>query len=282
MVTPFDGDSRIDRETTRRLIDHLIEEQASDSIVVCGTTGESPTLTDEEKLELFRLAVEHAAGRCRIIAGTGSNDTAHSIHLTKEAEKIGVDGILLVAPYYNRPTQRGLYQHFRSIAEATRLPVMLYNVPKRTGVNLEADTVIRLAHDVPNITSVKEATNDIGQATRIIRGTPDHFLLYSGDDEMTLPFMAIGGHGVVSVASHVAGRKMKRMIEAFLEGNVKEAAALHGELSPLFKGLSVFPNPVPVKYALKLQGLDVGGVRPPLANLTEEEQATVRKYIQPS
>jgi 4-hydroxy-tetrahydrodipicolinate synthase len=280
MVTPFDGENRIDREAVRRLIDHLIEEQASDSIVVCGTTGESPTLTDEEKLELFRLAVEHAAGRCRIIAGTGSNDTAHSIHLTKEAEKIGADGFLLVTPYYNRPTQRGLYRHFRSIAEATRLPVMLYNVPKRTGVNLEADTVIGLAHDVPNVTSVKEATNDIAQATRIIRETPDHFLLYSGDDEMTLPFMAIGGHGVVSVASHVAGRNIKRMIESFLEGNVKEAAALHGELLPLFKGLFVFPNPVPVKYALKLHGLDVGGVRPPLADLTEEEQATVRRYIQ--
>lgn len=281
MVTPFDEENRVDFGTFRRLVDHLIEEQGTESIVVCGTTGESPTLTDEEKLGLFRAAVEQAAGRCRIIAGTGSNDTAHSVHLTKEAERIGVDGILLVAPYYNRPTQQGLYRHFKMIAEATRLPVMLYNVPKRTAVNVEADTVIRLAKELPNVTSVKEAGGDIAQATRIIRETPDHFRLYSGDDELTLPLMAVGGYGVVSVASHLAGRKIRRMMDAFTAGNVREAAELHGELLPLFKALFIYPNPVPVKYTLKFRGMDVGGVRPPLADLTEDEQAALRRRLQP-
>jgi len=280
MVTPFDAHNRVDEDAFRRLVDHLIEEQGTESLVVCGTTGESPTLTDEEKIGLFRAAVEQAAGRCRVIAGTGSNDTAHSVHLTKEAEKAGVDGILLVAPYYNRPTQNGLYHHFKTIAESTRLPVMLYNVPKRTAVNIEADTVIRLARDLPNVTSVKEAYNDFAQATRIIRETPEGFRLYSGDDELTLPLMAVGGYGVVSVASHLAGRKIRRMMDAFVSGNVREAAELHGELLPLFKALFIYPNPVPVKYALRFRGFDAGGVRPPLANLTEDEQETLRRRLE--
>lgn len=279
MVTPFDEQNRINWEEARRLIDHLIEEQGSDSIVVCGTTGESPTLTDEEKFELFRTAVEQAAGRCRIIAGTGSYDTAHSVQLTKTAEEIGVDGVLLVTPYYNRPTQEGLYRHFKTVAESTALPVMLYNVPKRTGVNMTADTVIRLANELPNVTSVKEANNDFVQATRIIHETPDQFRLYSGDDELTLPLLSIGGYGVVSVVSHLAGRKIGRMIDAFTAGRVQEAASLHAELLPLFKGLFVVPNPVPVKYALNLHGFDVGGVRPPLADLDGEEQAFVRSLF---
>lgn len=279
MVTPFDEQNRINWEEARRLIDHLIEEQGSDSIVVCGTTGESPTLTDEEKFELFRTAVEQAAGRCRIIAGTGSYDTAHSVQLTKTAEEIGVDGVLLVTPYYNRPTQEGLYRHFKTVAKSTALPVMLYNVPKRTGVNMTADTVIRLANELPNVTSVKEANNDFVQATRIIHETPDHFRLYSGDDELTLPLLSIGGYGVVSVVSHLAGRKIGRMIDAFTAGRVQEAASLHAELLPLFKGLFVVPNPVPVKYALNLHGFDVGGVRPPLADLDGEEQAFVRSLF---
>lgn len=279
MVTPFDDQNRINWEETRRLIDFLIQEQGTDSIVVSGTTGESPTLTDDEKIELFRTAVEHAAGRCRIIAGTGSNDTAHSIHLTKAAEEAGVDGILLVTPYYNRPTQKGLYRHFKLVAESTKLPVMLYNVPKRTGVNLEADTVIRLAREVSNVTSLKEATNDIAQTTRIIHETPDDFLVYSGDDEMTLPMLSIGAYGVVSVVSHLAGKEIGRMIGAFVEGRVQEAAKLHAELLPLFKGLFLYPNPVPVKYALNYHGLNVGGVRPPLADLDETEQQAIRNLF---
>lgn len=279
MVTPFDKHNQINWDMFKALIDHLIEEQGSDSIVVCGTTGESPTLTDEEKVELFRVAVEHVRGRCPVIAGTGSYDTAHSVHLTKQAEEIGVDGVLLVAPYYNRPTQQGLYLHFKTIAQSTSLPVMLYNVPKRTGVNLEADTVIKLARELPNVTSLKEATVDIAQTTRIIRETPDQFRVYSGDDEVTLPMLAIGGYGVVSVVSHLAGRSIGRMIDAYQAGKVAEAAALHGELMPLFKGLFLYPNPVPVKYALSLHGHDVGGVRPPLAELNGEEQQVIRSLF---
>lgn len=279
MVTPFDQDNEINWDMVRQLIDHLIEEQGSDSIVVCGTTGESPTLTDAEKNELFRVAVAHARGRCRIIAGTGSNDTAHSVQLTKSAEEIGVDGVLLVAPYYNRPTQQGLYLHYRTIAESTSLPVMLYNVPKRTGVNVDADTVIRLAREVPNVTSLKEATVDIAQTTRIIRETPEHFRVYSGDDELTLPMLSIGGYGVVSVVSHLAGKSIGRMIAAYEAGKVAEAADLHGKLMPLFKGLFLYPNPVPVKYALSLHGLDVGGVRPPLAELEDGEKQIIRNLF---
>lgn len=279
MVTPFDRNNQINWDMVRQLIDHLIEEQGSESIVVCGTTGESPTLSDGEKNELFRVAVEHARGRCRIIAGTGSYDTAHSVQLTKSAEEIGVDGVLLVAPYYNRPTQQGLYLHFKTIAESTSLPVMLYNVPKRTGVNLEADTVIRLASELPNVTSLKEAVCDIAQTTRIIRETPDHFRVYSGDDELTLPMLSIGGSGVVSVVSHLAGRSIARMIAAYEAGEVAEAAKLHGDLMPLFKGMFLFPNPVPIKYALTLKGLDVGGVRPPLAELNDGEKQLIRNLF---
>ncbi|MGO4184708.1 4-hydroxy-tetrahydrodipicolinate synthase, partial [Paenibacillus sp. TAF43_2] len=201
MVTPFDADGHIDWETTAKLIDYLIEEQQSDSLVVSGTTGESPTLSDEEKLELFRFAVKHANGRCKIIAGTGSNNTAHSIHLTKDAEAAGVDGILLVAPYYNRPSQEGLYQHFKAIAGATKLPILLYNVEGRTGVNISVETTLRLAQ-IDNVVATKDCAST-DQLTQIISGAPAGFKVYSGDDSATLPALAIGAYGIVSVAGHV-------------------------------------------------------------------------------
>jgi 4-hydroxy-tetrahydrodipicolinate synthase len=281
MVTPFDAEGRIDWEATGRLIDYLIDEQGTDSIVVSGTTGESPTLEDDEKLELFRFAVERVGGRVPVIAGTGSNNTAHSIHLTKEAEAAGVDGILLVAPYYNRPSQEGLYQHFRAIAEATKLPVMIYNVPGRTGVNVNADTTLRLAR-IPNIVATKDCA-PTEQLTAIAAEAPAHFRVYSGDDSQTLPAMAVGAHGIVSVASHIIGREMKSMIAAYVEGRTAEAARLHQRLSPIFKGLfncpHPVPNPVPVKYALNHLGIPVGGVRLPLAPLTEAEAAFVRNLL---
>ena len=276
MVTPFNKQLQIDWDKTKELIDYLIEEQLTDSIVVSGTTGESPTLTDEEKLRLFETAVQHAAGRCKIIAGTGSNDTAHSIHLTKEAEKLGVDGALLVAPYYNRPTQEGLYQHFKAIASSTKLPVMLYNVPKRTGINISYETTIRLANELPNIVATKEANDDFTQITNIIKHAPEGFKLYSGDDETTLPVLAVGGYGIVSVVSHLVGRELREMIEAFVKGDVQDAAERHAELLPIFKGLFLFPNPVPVKYALQLHGIDVGGVRLPLVELNESEKKPIQ------
>jgi 4-hydroxy-tetrahydrodipicolinate synthase len=273
MVTPFNEDLTIDWGTTARLIDYLIEEQKSDSLVISGTTGESPTLTDEEKVELFRFSVKHTAGRCKIIAGTGSNETAHSVKLTKLADEAGVDGILLVAPYYNKPSQEGIYQHFRTIAEATTLPIIMYNVPSRTVVSLSAETTLRLAQ-IPNIVATKECAS-LEQMTEIIGGAPEGFLVYSGDDALTLPTLSVGGYGIISVASHVVGAQMKELISAYLEGRVNDAIALNLKLYPVFKGLfncpNYVPNPVPVKYVLSLRGLPVGGVRLPLVTVNDEE-----------
>jgi len=281
MVTPFDANGQIDWDRTAALIDYLIDEQQSDSLVVAGTTGESPTLTDEEKEALFRFVAEKAAGRAKVIAGTGSNSTAHSIHMTRVAERCGVDGVLLVAPYYNRPSQEGLYLHFRAIAESTKLPVMLYNVPGRTAVNIDAATTLRLA-ELPNVTATKDCAS-LEQITAIVAGAPEGFRVYSGDDSATLPVLAAGGYGIVSVASHVIGKRMKSMIEAHLAGRNGEAAELHQACAPVFKGLfncpHPVPNPVPVKYALGLTGMPVGGVRLPLAPITEAEAAYIRSLI---
>lgn len=284
MVTPFDSNLQVDWPQVRKLVDYLIEEQQSDTLVVSGTTGESPTLTDEEKLELFRVTVEQANGRCKIIAGTGSNDTAHSIHLTKEAEKIGADGVLLVAPYYNRPSQEGLYRHFKAIAESTKLPVMLYNIPSRTGINVDAETTLRLA-ELPNVVATKEAHADFDLISRLVAGAPEGFRVYSGDDILTLPMMSVGCYGIVSVASHVIGKDMKAMIQSFVTGNVQEAAAAHARLRPVFQGLfncpHRVPNPVPVKVALELHGIHAGGVRLPLVEATPSEREFIRSLFQP-
>jgi 4-hydroxy-tetrahydrodipicolinate synthase len=281
MVTPFNENLEIDWETTGKLIDYLIEVQKTDAIVVSGTTGESPTLTDDEKVELFRFAMKHAAGRCKIIAGTGSNETAHSVHLTQAAEEVGVDGALLVAPYYNKPTQEGLFRHFQTIAEATKLPIMLYNVPSRTVTSVSVETTLRLAQ-IPNIVATKECAS-MEQRTEIVMHAPEGFRLYSGDDSVTLPTLAVGGHGIVSVASHIVGARMKDLIAAFKSGKVEEAIRINQELFPVFKGLfncpHPVPNPVPVKYALTLKGIPVGGVRLPLVDLTDQEAAFVRQLI---
>jgi len=241
--------------------------------VVAGTTGESPTLKAEEKLNLYRTVVDAVGGHATVIAGTGSNSYEDSLELTKAAEKTGVDGIMLVTPYYNKPTQEGMYRHFKNIAEATSLPVMLYNVPGRTSVNLLPETVQRLA-DVPNIVALKEASGDLAQITRAISLCPDDFYVYSGDDALTLPVMAIGGYGIVSVAAHIVGTRMKEMMEAHLNGDVKLAGRIHRELSPIYKALFAFTSPIPVKTALNLSGHNVGPLRLPLveATATETEQ----------
>lgn len=273
MVTPFDSQLQIDWPQVGRLIDYLIEEQQSDSLVICGTTGESPTLTEEEKLQLFDYAVKHAKGRCKIIAGTGSYDTGHTIHLSREAEKLGVDALLLVAPYYNRPSQEGLYQHYKAVAESVSLPVILYNVPGRTGVNITAETTVRLSQ-IPNIAATKDCT-DTDQITQILHGARPGFVVYSGDDSMTLPALSVGAHGIISVSSHVIGKEMKTMIDLYLQGCVREAAELNRKLHPIFKGMFEcphrVPSPAPVKFALNYRGMNVGGLRLPLVNVTEEE-----------
>jgi 4-hydroxy-tetrahydrodipicolinate synthase len=278
MVTPFDNKGNIDFSKTTQLVNYLIQN-GTDSIVVSGTTGESPTLTTEEKVALFRHVVSVVDGRIPVIAGTGSNNTYASIELTKKAEEAGVDAIMLVAPYYNKPNQEGLYQHFKAIAESTKLPVMIYNIPGRSVVNIEPETIIRLSK-IENIIAVKEASGNLDAMAEIIANTDDSFALYSGDDGLTLPVLAIGGKGVVSVASHIIGNEMQEMIAAFFNGELKKAAKLHQQLLPIMKGLFAAPSPVPVKTALQIKGLDVGSVRLPLVPLSEQERVKLTNLLQ--
>lgn len=277
MVTPFNQEGEIDYPATENLIEHLIEN-GTDALVVAGTTGESPTLSTEEKLALFEFVMEKVNGRIPVIAGTGSNDTKSSIELTKKAESLGVDGIMVVAPYYNRPSQAGLYEHFKVIAEATSLPVMIYNIPGRTGVNVDVDTLVELSK-IDNITSVKEASADLDAMAEIIERTGDDFYLYSGDDSLTLPVLAIGGKGTVSVSSHVVGNEMKAMIKAFTSGSLEEAASLHRKLLATFNAMFSAPSPTPLKAALNHLGVPVGEVRLPLVPLTEEQLEYVKANL---
>jgi len=273
MVTPMDRNLAVDYGKAAVLAKRLVET-GSQGLVVSGTTGESPTLTDDEKVRLFRTVKEAVGDRAPVIAGTGTYNTAHSIHLTREAERAGCDGVLLVNPYYNKPSQEGMYQHFTAIAESTRLPVMLYNIQGRTSVNCEPATIARLA-ELPNIVAVKEASGSLDQISQIRKLTPPEFQLYSGDDSLTLPLLAVGGVGVVSVAAHVAGREIREMIDAFFAGNVRRATELHLRLWPLFKVLFITSNPTPVKAALAIAGFDVGGLRLPLIEVTAKEREQI-------
>lgn len=277
MVTPFDENGEIDFQATKNLINYLIAN-GTDGLVVSGTTGESPTLTEEEKVKLFKFTVDVVNGRIPVIAGTGSNNTKGSIELTILAEDVGVDGIMLVAPYYNNPSQEGLYQHFKTISEVTSLPIILYNVPGRSVVNISAETVIRLSK-IANIVSIKEASGDLDAMVEIITHTPEDFSLYSGDDGLTIPVLSIGGTGVISVASHVIGNEMQTMIEHFKSGNIQEAAKDHRRLLPIMKALFAVPNPSPVKAALNLKGIPVGGVRLPMIPLSDEQLSSLQRAL---
>ncbi|WP_112181042.1 4-hydroxy-tetrahydrodipicolinate synthase [Paraliobacillus zengyii] len=270
LVTPFDQNGNIDYVKTEKLIYHLLSN-GTDGLVITGTTGESPTLSKEEKLSFIQFVVKHVNKRVPVIAGTGSNNTRESIALTKQAETIGVDGVMLVTPYYNKPSQEGMYQHFLAIANATNLPVMLYNIPGRSVVGLTTETVIRLA-EIENITSIKEASGDLEAMTTIIRETPDSFVLYSGDDGLTLPVLAIGGYGIVSVSSHIIGNEMKAMIEHHINGEAQQAALIHQNILPIMKTLFMAPNPTAVKEGLAMIGVNVGSVRLPLIPLNQEER----------
>ncbi|GAE91442.1 dihydrodipicolinate synthase [Gracilibacillus boraciitolerans JCM 21714] len=279
MVTPFDVNGEINYEKTERLINYLLQN-GTDALVVAGTTGESPTLSKEEKLSLFKFVVKTVKHRVPVIAGTGSNNTRESIELTKKAETIGgVDAILLVAPYYNKPSQEGLFQHFSVIAETTTLPVMIYNIPGRTSVNIEPSTIIDLAN-IDNIVSVKEASGNLDAMTTIIRETDSSFSLYCGDDSLTLPSVAIGAKGIVSVSSHIIGNEMNEMIAACQHGNYHRAQELHHYLLPIMQSLFMAPSPTPpVKAALAMTGIDVGNVRLPLVPLNEHEMALLQHEL---
>ncbi|WP_392388600.1 MULTISPECIES: 4-hydroxy-tetrahydrodipicolinate synthase [Gracilibacillus] len=277
MVTPFQSNGEIDYGKTESLVNHLIYN-GTDAIVVAGTTGESPTLSKEEKLELLRFVVKITHKRIPVIAGTGSNNTYESIEMTKKAETIGADAVMLVAPYYNKPSQEGLYQHFKVIAESTSLPVMLYNIPGRTGVNVEPETIIALSQ-IENIVAVKEASGSLDAMTTIIRDTDANFSLYTGDDALTLPAVAIGANGVVSVSSHIIGNEMQTMVAAAQSGQIEKAQALHQYLLPVMQAMFMAPSPTPVKAALQLQGIDVGSVRLPLVPLNDEQQQILGQQL---
>ena len=281
MVTPFGEDGRINEARLERLVEHLLAN-GSDGIVVCGTTGESPTLNHTEKLQLFRLVKQIVGSRGTVIAGTGGNDTAASIALTQEAAETGVDAALLVVPPYNKPSQEGLYQHFKAIAASVpHLPCVLYNVPPRTAQNMEAVTTVRLAKDVPNIVATKEAAGNLVQCAEIVAGAPAEFAVYSGDDGMTLPLLAVGGVGVVSVTAHLIGKDMKAMHTAFFAGHLAEAVRLNGKMLPMLRACfqPTTPSPVPLKAALNLLGVAVGGVRLPLVEANAKELEIVKTAL---
>ncbi|MBQ9020744.1 MAG: 4-hydroxy-tetrahydrodipicolinate synthase [Eggerthellaceae bacterium] len=270
MVTPFDDKLGLDVSRTRNLVDFLIDG-GSDSILVCGTTGESPTLTTAEKLLLFETVIDQAAGRVPVIANVGSNNTAGSIELGLEAKKLGAQGIMAVVPYYNKPPQEGLYQHFKAIAEEVDLPTVLYNIPGRCSLNMTAETTLRLANDVKQIVYVKEASGDIDQIAEICEGAPEGFWVLSGDDSMTLPLMEKGGHGVISTAGNVMPKEMKELVDLCAAGDWDAARAAHEALMPIMKGLFVVTNPILTKQALNLIGVPVGGLRLPLIEATAQQ-----------
>ena len=282
MVTPFDSNLKIDYSALKKLINHLINN-GSDAILLAGTTGESPTLTHEEEWDLLKFVLEENAGRVKIIAGAGSNCTETAVMMAKKSEEMGADAILSVVPYYNKPNQRGMEEHFSEIAKSVKLPVILYNIPGRTGVNMLPKTIVNLAKKYENIVAVKQSNGDLDLISEIKQDCPDDFVIYSGDDSLTLPMLSLGAYGVISVASHIKGKEIKQMITLYKEGKVKEALQKHKELFPLFKKLFMCPNPIPVKEALSKIGVINNFVRKPLVTMNEQEleefEKVLSKYI---
>lgn len=274
IVTPMHEDGSLDFPRFKSLIDWHIAE-GTDGIVVVGTSGESPTVNFDEHKELIRVAVAHAAGRIPIIAGTGANSTAEAIELTESAKKAGADATLSVAPYYNKPTQEGLYRHYRAIAEAVDIPNILYNVPGRTVADISNETTLRLA-EIPNIVGIKDATGDIGRGTELLKRAPKDFAVYSGDDSSELALMLLGGHGCISVTANVAPRLMHEMCKAAREGDVARAREINFKLLGLHRHLFIEANPIPVKWAVEQMGLIEGGIRLPLTRLTAANEEVVR------
>jgi len=275
MVTPFDDDLAVDTGALERLADHLLAN-GSDGLVVAGTTGECPTLSDDEKVAMFRAVVGATGGRGTVIAGTGSNDTRHSVELTRKAEQSGVDGVLVVTPYYNKPPQRGLVAHFRAVAAATNLPLIIYNIPSRCVVNLGPEALAELSQ-VENIVAVKQANPDLEESRRLLELCD--LGLYAGNDDMLLDVAKLGGWGGICVTSHLVGRQMKAIVEAVRAGDLAAAEDLQAQLAPLYATLSITANPIPVKCALRLMGQTVGSVRLPLVDATADECATIASEL---
>ena len=276
VVTPFGRDGAVDFERFRELAQHLVES-GSDGLVVAGTTGESPNLTDDERLELFRVAVDTLRGRGTVVAGTGTYSTAHSVHLTREAHELGVDGFLVVTPYYNKPPARGVVEHFRAVADVSDRPIIVYNIPARVVINIEPETIVELA-DIPTVRAVKQANDDLAQARRIVAETD--LDLYAGDDNLVFPFLELGGIGGVCVHTHVVGPRVKAMVRAFRDGDAETARQIDQELEAVYELLKVQTNPIAIKAALNLLGHDVGGLRLPLVEADEGEVARVRDCLE--
>jgi 4-hydroxy-tetrahydrodipicolinate synthase len=281
MVTPFADDLSVDHKRAAELAEYLVAHK-SDGLVVAGTTGESPTLSAEEKLGLFRTVRDAVGPDIVVIGGTGSNDTRSSIELTRAASELGIlDGVMLVGPYYNKPSQEGLYQHFRACSQATDLPVVLYNVPGRTGKNIETDTVLRLARDLPNVVGLKEASGDMTQISRICAGKPESLDVYSGEDAVTLPMLSVGCVGVISVVSHLVGPDMADMIHAFHAKDTRRAWHLHYKLLDMFEACFLSSgNPACVKYGLEVCGFPVGPSRLPVVPASEKDRAQIRQVCE--
>lgn len=277
IVTPMHDDGALDLDALRKLIEFHIEQQ-TDAIVIVGTTGESPTVDFDEHCQLIRTTVDQVAGRIPVIAGTGANCTREAIELTQQAKQAGADACLLVAPYYNRPTQEGLYQHFKAVAEAVDIPQILYNVPGRTGCDISNDTTLRLAA-LPNIIGIKDATGSLERNTDLLLRAPAGFAVYTGDDATALPLMLMGGHGVISVTANVAPRLMHQMCEAAFAGNLELAREINGKLFALHQKLFVEANPIPVKWVLQRMGLIGPGLRLPLTPLSPQHHETLRSAM---
>jgi 4-hydroxy-tetrahydrodipicolinate synthase len=274
-VTPFDAGGRVDTDRYRELCAFLVDN-GSDGVVVTGTTGEAPTLSDEERLELLRAAIDAVGDRATVVAGTGTYSTEHSVHLTEQAHAAGADGFLVVTPYYNKPPPRGIVAHFKAIAEVTDRPIVVYNIPGRVVINIEPETIAQLA-EIPNVQAVKQANDDLEQARRIV---DLGLALYAGDDDILYPFLELGGTGGICVHTHVAGPQVKRMVELFRAGDRDGAKRIDDEIAPSIEILKVAPNPIAIKAALNLLGHDVGGLRLPLVEATDEERARVRNCLE--
>ena len=282
MVTPFKPDLSIDFDSLEKMVNHLIST-GSDAILIAGTTGETPTLSHEEEEEIFAFVKKTVNGRVKLIMGAGSNSTETAVNSSLMAKNLGADAILSVVPYYNKPSQKGMYEHFSAVAKAVDLPVILYNIPGRTGVNMQPVTIAKLANEYKNIVAVKQSNSDLDLISDIKMLCPQDFVIYSGDDSLTIPMMSLGAYGVISVASHIAGSEIKEMINAFVEGENEEALKLHLKLYPLFRKLFMAPNPVPVKAALEYTGIIREYVRKPLVVLDEDEKkelfSVLDKYL---
>lgn len=278
MITPFKDDMSVNYDMAGKLAVHLTQS-GSESILVHGSTGESPTLTHEEEYELYRVVKKAVSGNCKIVAGTGSNSTATSIRSTIEAEKIGVDAAMIVVPYYNKPSQDGMFEHFKAVADNTKLPLIIYNIPGRTVVNMLPETVARIAK-IKNYIGLKDAAGNIDQTSATVEACPKEFILWCGDDSLTLPMMSVGAVGVISVASHLVGPQIAKMIESYNSGNVKKAQEIHNMLLPIFKVLFITANPTPVKAALSIAGMPVGKPRLPLIEANSSEKEKIRKVMQ--